>query len=138
MRRTVLLWGGLTIATTPSFAASDDELVRQMLGSAAAESPLVHLEIPQSFGNGYSVPMALSVDSPMTEADHVRLVHVLAPQNPIILVARFRFTPQSGRAAITTRIRLSGPQNVIAVAEMSSGSLLMARTWVKVDTDGCL
>jgi sulfur-oxidizing protein SoxY len=81
--------------------------------------------------------LTLEVDGPMTQTDHVRLVHVLAPRNPIILVGSFQFTPQSGRACVSTRVRLAEPQNVLAAAEMSDGSVLMAKTWVKVDTNGC-
>ncbi len=106
-------------------------------GRAATMSDRVHLDMPAVFGNGYSVPMTLSVDSPMSEADHVRSVELFAPQNPIVAVARFHFTPASGRASVTTRIRLAKPQAVLAVAEMSDGSRLMARRWVKVDTNGC-
>jgi sulfur-oxidizing protein SoxY len=137
---------GLTAAglgTAPSLGASDDmhigdgELVERLIGKVPVESHLVHLDMPSVFGNGYSVPLSLVVDSEMTETDHVRVVHVLAPKNPIILVAKFHFTQHSGRAAVSTRIRLSEPQTVLAVAEMNDGRLLMARTWVKVDTDGC-
>jgi len=131
------------MAATPSLAASDgspiedNELVKRQFGRGATLSPRVHLEMPAAFGNGYSVPLTLVVDSAMTEADHVRVVHVLAPKNPIIVVAKFHFTQHSGKAAVATRIRLSEPQTVIAVAEMNDGALLMAGTWVKVDTDGC-
>jgi sulfur-oxidizing protein SoxY len=93
--------------------------------------------MPPVFGNGYSVPMTLVVDSPMTEIDHVRSVLIVAPKNPIVVVAKYLFTPQSGRAAVSTRIRLAEPQTVLAVAEMSDGALLMSGTRVKVDTNGC-
>jgi sulfur-oxidizing protein SoxY len=73
----------------------------------------------------------------MTGDDHVRSVHVVAPLNPLIRVATFHFTPAGGRARVSTRIRLAKPQNVIAVAEMSDGSLLMTKTWVVVEIDGC-
>ena len=102
-----------------------------------ALSPRVHLDIPAVFGNGYSVPMTLGVDSPMTQTDHVRAIHVLAPANPIVAVATFAFTPLSGRAGISTRIRLAKPQNVLALAELSDGTWLMARRFVTVQTDGC-
>ncbi len=130
------------LASRPGFAVEDahaeaSALIERLFGGIAMPSPRVRLEMPPSFGNGYSVPMTLSVDSPMTEADHVRVVHVLAPRNPIILVANFEFTPRSGRAAISTRVRLAEPQDVIAVAQMGDGTLLMARTWVRVDTNGC-
>lgn len=140
LRRSLLLaasWAGLAAHAHADGDTNDDDLVRRMIGRAAVLSPLVHLQMPPVFGNGYSVPLTLTIDSPMTETEHVRMVHVLAPQNPIILAARFQFTPRSGRAAISTRIRLAEPQNVLAVAEMSDGALLMARTWVKVDTNGC-
>ena len=115
----------------------DKELVRQLTGQLPVESPRVQLQMPPVFNNGYSVPLTLEVDSPMTATDFVRVVHVLAPRNPITTLASFHFTPQSGRARVTTRIRLAEPQNVLAAAQMSDGSVLMAKTWVKVDTDGC-
>jgi sulfur-oxidizing protein SoxY len=62
---------------------------------------------------------------------------VLAPKNPIVPAAEFHFTPLSGTALIATRVRLAQSQYVLAVADMSDGSLLMARTWVKVDINGC-
>ncbi len=134
---------GNALAGRRSFAESDytraaeDALVARMVGGPAALSPRVRLIMPASFSNGYSVPLALSVDSPMTGSDYVRTVHILAPKNPIVLAADFTFTPQSGRAALDTRIRLAQPQTVLAVAEMNDGTRLMARTWVEVDTDGC-
>ncbi len=132
-----------TLTSRPSFGAADEtqeptgDLVKRLLGRTAFESSQVHLDMPPVFGNGYSVPLTLTVDSPMTEKDHVRRVHVLAPRNPIIVVAVFAFTARSGRAAVSTRIRLAESQTVLAVAEMSDGALLMARTLVAVDTNGC-
>ena len=41
-------------------------------------------------------------------------------------------------ARVSTRIRLAKPQNVVAVAEMSDGSLLMTKTRVDVATNGCI
>jgi len=64
-------------------------------------------------------------------------VRVFAPRNPLVEVAGFHFTPRSGRARISTRIRLAQPQDVVAVAEMSDGTFLMAKKWVEVATNGC-
>ena len=108
-----------------------------MLGLAATESPRVRVDMPPAFGNGYSVPIRLAVESAMTDADHVRALHVLAPLNPIVMVATFRFNPRSGRAEVAPRIRLARSQAVVAVAEMSDGAALAARAWVEVDVDGC-
>ena len=115
----------------------EKEIVRRLTGGHVAETSLIRLEMPDVFANGAGVPVSLTVESPMTQTDYVREVHLLAPRNPIIPVASFRFTPQSGRAMIVTRIRLSEPQNVLAVAELSDGSFIMTRRWVQVETDGC-
>jgi sulfur-oxidizing protein SoxY len=113
------------------------ELVERLIGTKATESDRVHLVMPRSFPNGYTVPLSLSVDSPMTETDHVRHIRVLAPRNPIIEVAQFNFTPQCSVARVSTRIRLAGPQLVLAVAEMNDGAFLMSKAWVEVATNGC-
>ena len=135
------LAGAATLATSRTGAAGtepdDDEVVRRVLGGPATPSSRVRLLMPPAFGNGYSVPLSLEVDSPMTDADHVRQVHLIAPKNPLVLVAAFTFTPRCGRVAIDTRIRLAEPQYVFAVARMGDGALLSARAWVKVDSNGC-
>ena len=124
-------------ASEETAQAEEGALIRRLIGHQAVLSPRVHLDMPAVFGNGYSVPMTLSVESEMTDSDHVRVIHVLAPQNPIIAVAEFSFTPLCGRAEISTRIRLAKPQTVLAVAEMNDGTLLLARRFVTVKTDGC-
>jgi sulfur-oxidizing protein SoxY len=130
---------GFAFAIRPVLSAPDPEiaLAEQLFGRTPVPSDRLRLEMPAVFPNGYTVPLTFDVDSPMTEADHVRAVHVVAPRNPLIRVASFHFTPRSGRARISTRIRLAEPQNVIAVAEMSDGSLLMAKTRVEVEINGC-
>ena len=141
-------WSGTLFAggvlTTGSSRGSLDEraldeskLIERLTGKIATASNRVHLQMPPVFGNGYSVPITVSVDSPMTDTDHVRRVLVVAPRNPIVLVAVFQFSPAAGQASATTRIRLAQPQNVLALADMSDGALLMSQTWVKVDIDGC-
>jgi sulfur-oxidizing protein SoxY len=124
----------------PSVALAGDQvldLVQQLAGGPVAVSGRVHLTMPAKFPTGYTVPLELEVDSPMTEDDHVRRVRVFAPENPLIEVAGFNFTPQRSVAHVSTRIRLAKPQHVIAVAEMNDGSLLATMTWVAVATDGC-
>jgi sulfur-oxidizing protein SoxY len=141
-------WGGITlasgvIAAHKAFAALDEgqaderELIRRITGKDPTVSPRVLVQMPAVFSNGHSVPMTLSVDSPMTATDYVRQIHVIAPRNPILVVADFLFTPQSGRAVISTRIRLAETQNVLAVAQMNDGTALMARTFVEVEVNGC-
>jgi sulfur-oxidizing protein SoxY len=93
--------------------------------------------MPRTFPNGYTVPLMLEVDSPMTEDDYVRQVRVVAPRNPLIDVATFHFLPQRSQPRVSTRIRLAEPQYVLALAEMNDGGLLVAKAWVEVATNGC-
>ena len=123
----------LALATEAAVAA---ELQKLYAGKAMAEGR-IKLDIPQIAENGFVVPLNIDVASPMTEADHVVALHVFADGNPQPQVATFRFTPQSGKASTSTRIRLAQTENIIAVAEMSDGSLFTAKTNVKVTVGGC-
>ena len=113
------------------------DLVKRLTGKSPAASDRLHLVMPKLFPNGYTVPLTLVIDSPMTESDHVRHVSVLAPRNPLVKVATFHFVPQRSEPRVSTRIRLAEPQYVLAVAEMNDGTLLMTETWVDVATNGC-
>jgi sulfur-oxidizing protein SoxY len=145
-RRGVLIAGyigstalaGALIAPRGARAVDEvEELVEQLVGGKLTASDRVHLAMPTTFPTGYTVPMDLHVDSPMSEDDHVRCIRVFAPANPLPEVARFNFVPQRSVPRVSTRIRLAAPQFVVAVAEMNEGNLLMAKTWVDVATDGC-
>ena len=125
----------------PWRAKADDEtlqLVERFFGRSATKSDRIHLVMPKTFPTGYTVPMSLDVDCPMTETDHVKQVRVFAPQNPLIEVASFHFFPQRSIPRVSTRVRLAKPQYVVAVAEMNDGTLLMTKTWVDVATNGCI
>jgi sulfur-oxidizing protein SoxY len=126
----------------PAARADDDTvdaatLIKGLTGKTPIESDRLHLTMPRTFPTGYTVPLAVEVDSPMTETDHVRYVRVVAPRNPLIEVATFHFLAQRSLPKVSTRIRLAKPQFVLAFAELNDGSLLMAKTWVEVATDGC-
>jgi sulfur-oxidizing protein SoxY len=135
-------FASVALLSPPSARAGDDTddavvLIKQLTGTTPTESDRVHLAMPPVFPNGYTVPLSLEIDSPMTETDHVKYVRVLAPKNPLIEVATFRFMPQRSEPRVSTRIRLAEPQYVLAVAEMNDGALLLAKAWVQVTTNGC-
>jgi sulfur-oxidizing protein SoxY len=115
-----------------------DDVVKQLIGRGATESDRIHLTLPRTFPNGYTVPLTLQVDSPMTSSDHVKQVRVLAPRNPIIEVATFHFVPERSQPHVSTRIRLAEPQFVVAVATMNDDALLMTKAWCEVATNGCI
>ena len=83
------------------------------------------------------VPVNVEVESPMTEQDYVKAVHVFADGNPLPGIVSYKFTPACGKAAASTRMRLAQTQNIICIAEMSNGSLYMTKSNVKVTIGGC-
>ena len=112
-------------------------MIERLTGKTPTESERLHLVMPRTFPNGYTVPLNVDIDSPMTENDYVKYVRVVAPRNPLIEVATFHFFPQLSQPRVSTRIRLAEPQDVLAFAELNDGTLLMTKTWVDVATNGC-
>jgi sulfur-oxidizing protein SoxY len=111
--------------------------VRKILGEAKPSEGKFTLELPEIAENGNTVPFSVFVESPMTEKDHVRAIHVIATANPQPGVATFRLTPLSGKAAVSSRMRLARTQDVVGIAELSDGRFLMAKRPVKVTIGGC-
>lgn len=115
------------VGLAPLFAshATEDEALaamRAIMGSATPRAGKVSLELPPLVENGNLVSIKVSVESTMTQADHVRAVHLIAEGNPLPNVVSFFLGPRVGRAEIGTRIRLANSQRVWAIAEMSDGS----------------
>ena len=118
-------------------AAAAAKEIKAKIGGKATKSGRITLEVPQIAENGNTVPIAIEVESPMTGSDYVKALHIYADKNPAPFVATFRFTPESGKARVSTRMRMIKSQNVIAVAEMSDGSVYMSKKAVKVTIGGC-
>ena len=128
-RRQILTAGGgaVLISSLPLSALADEaDLLRartDLFGDRAIQEGRVTVKLPPIAENGHSVPLSVSVDSPMTEDDYVKQIAILSPRNPLPLIGQFHLTPLSGKAEVSTRIRMSGTQAIQAVAEMSDGSL---------------
>lgn len=135
--------GALVLGTggigAPAHAAKNDaeDLMQKFAAGKTPQEGKVKLDLPQIAENGNTVPMTISVDSPMTAESYVTEIMVVADGNPRAAVVTFRFTPESGIAEANTRIRLAGTQNVIALAKMNDGSVYKAAQEVKVTIGGC-
>ena len=114
------------------------EALRKVTGGAEVRTGKVKLEIPPLIDNGNAVPLTVSVDSPMTEKDHVKAIHVLTERNPQPNVVAVHLGPRAGRAHVTTRVRLADTQTVTAIAQMSDGSFWADRVEVVVTLSACL
>jgi sulfur-oxidizing protein SoxY len=113
-------------------------VLKKIAGGATVREGKVKLDIPKLAENGHLVPLTVSVESPMTANDYVRTLYLLSEKNPRPIIAKIGMGPGTGRAALTTRIRLAGAQYVVAVAQMSDGSFWAAATDVIVTETACL
>ncbi len=118
--------------------AAFQEALRRIVGDAQLRRGRVRLQLPPLIDNGNSVPLSIAVESPMTEADHVRAIHVLTEKNPLPDVASVRLGPRAGRATLATRVRLTDTQSVTAIAQMSDGSFWSDSAEVVVTLSACL
>ena len=122
----------------PAQAANDsDDLIKKFTGGKKPAEGKVKIDMPEIAENGNTVPMTVTVDSPMTEQSYVKDVLVVADGNPRAGVVTFHFSPASGAAEANTRIRLAKSQNIIAVARMNDGSVFTTTKAVKVTIGGC-
>lgn len=115
-----------------------EALLRQITGGATVRPGRVTFDTPELADNGHAVPVRIAVDSPMTAADHVRSITVIAERNPRPIVATFTLGPYSGRAQVVTRIRLADGQEVLALAQLSDGSYWSGGARVVVTELACL
>lgn len=129
-----LLSSGVLAQATPQ---AWEEAVKKIVGDGKPIDGRVNFELPEIAENGNTVPFTVSVDSPMTEQDYVKAIHIIATGNPQPGVATFHFTPLSGRASASSRLRLARTQDVVGLAELSDGKFLMTRRPVKVTIGGC-
>lgn len=113
-------------------------LLKQVTGGATVRPGRVKVDTPRLADNGHSVPLTVSVESPMTAADHVRSITLLSERNPRPLMATFYLGPKAGRAEVATRVRLNGTQRVLAIAQVSDGSYWSGTAEVEVTESACL
>ncbi|HEY4859352.1 MAG TPA: SoxY-related AACIE arm protein [Xanthobacteraceae bacterium] len=130
----------LLLAIKPTWAtpAMMRAAIRKVIGEAPLRKGKVRLDLPPLIENGNAVPMTVSVDSPMTEADYVKAIHVFNEKNPQPNVLSIRLGPRAGKAAISSRIRLADSQTVTAIAEMSDGSFWSDEADVVVTLAACV
>jgi sulfur-oxidizing protein SoxY len=118
-------------------SAQFEEAFKALLAGAKPVEGKIVLDLPEIAENGNFVPVTISVDSPMTADDYVKAIHLLSTGNPVARVATFHLSPINAVARVQSRMRLAKTQDVIALAELSNGTLAIATTQVKVTIGGC-
>jgi sulfur-oxidizing protein SoxY len=142
-RRQLLASGvglGAWLLVRPAAAAPDEltAAIQAYTGGAALKTGRVNLDIAPIVDNGNTVPITVTVDSPMTAADHVTAIAVFNERNPQREVAKFSLNERAGRASVSTRIRLATSQKLVAVARMSDGSFWSHTVEVVVTIAACM
>lgn len=138
-RRSLLL-AGAALVVRPAFATPEalDRAVAAFTGGAPLREGRVKLDIAPLVENGNAVPVTVGVDSPMSAADHVKRIALFNERNPQREVAVFHLGPRAGRASVATRIRLASSQQLVALAELSDGSVWSRRVDVIVTLAACI
>ncbi len=145
-RRDVLLGATAAAALAPwlsgAVLAQDkpptwQDVVKKIMGDAKPVDGKITLEAPEIAESGNTVPFTVTVDSPMTEKEHVKAIHVISTGNPAPLIVTYHFTPLAGRASAVSRMRLARTQDVMIVAALNDGRFLMGKRQVKVTIGGC-
>jgi sulfur-oxidizing protein SoxY len=121
-------------ATPEAMAAA----IKEVVGNATVREGRVTLDVPPLIENGNTVPLTVTVESPMSEADHVKAIHVFNEKNPQPHVFDARLSPRNGKAVVATRIKLGDSQKIVAIAETSKGEFFSASADVIVTLAACL
>ena len=144
-RRTMLRQLGaasLLLALWPTASDATPEAVQQAIhqriGDREPQSGGMTLTLPKLTETGNSVPLTVAVDSPMTPGDHVLRIHVFVPGNPEPVASTYHLGIRAGRAQISTQIRLARTQTVLALAEMSDGSVRSDAASIVVTLGACI
>ena len=116
---------------------SFNEVFAALTNGAKPADGMIVLDLPEIAENGNFVPVTITIDSPMTEADHVTAIHLLSTANPVAKVATFKLSAVNGVARVQSRMRLAKTQDVVVLAQFSTGAIAMAMQTVKVTIGGC-
>ena len=135
--------GALAVITCVPVRAADDGLPRlsaltNFLAGRTPQIERVRLELPRIADNALAVPMRIAVAGPFAPGPFVRRIALFSAMNPVPDMAVFEFPQPLERIEIDTRIRLAGTQHVVAVAELTDGTVLAAASEVIVTLGGCM
>lgn len=142
-RRAFLVFSSLLPFAKRAFAQANahvsttDPLIVSFTNGASVLPGRVTLDLPKLADSGFSVPMTVSVESPMTAHDHVKTILVVAERNPQRDVCWFYLGPRAGKAEVSSRIRLNGTQRVVAVAHLSDGTFWSDARDIEVREAAC-
>jgi sulfur-oxidizing protein SoxY len=128
----------LPLGQAHATSADLDAAIKEVTRGATLRPGRIKLDIPPLIENGNTVPLTVSVESPMTEADHVKAIHVFNEKNPQPHVFNASLGPRNGKAVVGTRIKLADTQKIVGIAEMSNGEFWTTSADVIVTIAACI
>jgi sulfur-oxidizing protein SoxY len=128
----------LPVRSASATPAMLEEAIRNVVGESNLQRGKVTLDVPPLVENGNAVPLTIIVDSPMSEAEHVKAIHVFNEKNPQPKVISVALGPRAGKASVATRIKLADAQRIVGIAEMSDGSFWTGEANVIVTIAACV
>ena len=139
--RRLVLFAAVGVVFAPPAAATPaamEDAIRALVGAATVQRGKVKLDLPPIVENGNTVPVTVTVDSPMSQTDHVTGIHIFNEKNPQPYVIGVVLGPRAGKASISTRMKLADAQRVVGIAEMSDGSFWSGEAHVIVTIAACV
>ena len=115
-----------------------EDMVQPIVKGGKIVKKELQIEAPILADNGSLVPIQIQVQSPMSEQDHVTHIYLLSQRNPVTQMAMFQFGPGTGRCGVSTRIRLAGTQEVVALARLSNGEFRYNQMEIIVTESSCV
>ena len=115
-----------------------NDMVQPIVKEAILLNKDLQIEAPLLADNGSLVPIQIQVQSPMSEQDHVTHIYLLSQRNPVTQMAVFQLGPWNGRAEVSTRVRLAGTQEVLALARLSNGEFRYKQMEIIVTESACV
>ena len=152
--KTLIYVAGIFISVSVAFADVMPHDWRQILSDQAWEENLRHatfqdreifedaeqnvLEIkaPYRAEDATLAPVSIHTKIPQSDELYIQRMHVFIDKNPVPLVGMFDFTPASGKADLAMRVRVNDHTYVRAIAELNTGELYMAKSFVRA-TGAC-
>ena len=141
MARGLLATGVLLAYSGGAWAEASDKVWPLMkeaffAGKTIEESPLIRLEGPKRAESGAQVPITLTVDKSLSDADAIKKIYIIVDANPIPLAATYYFTAASGKPQLSTRIRMETDSYIHAIGETADGKLYMTAIAIRA-SGGC-
>ena len=127
-------WAQTTIGTPDELTAA----IQKFTSGKPALPGKVKLDISPIVDNGNSVPVTVTVDSPMSATERVSAIAIFNEKNPQRDVVNFQLGPRAARAVVSTRIRLATSQKLVAVALLSDGTCWSQGVDVVVALAACI